>query len=49
MPAVQRQPTVLHEIARVFYGIGYTLRNLVSAEPAPYWADYLRVEREKQH
>jgi len=49
MPAVQRQTNLLYEIARVFHGVGYSLSKLFSAEPAPYWADYLRSEREKQH
>lgn len=49
MPAVQRQFSLLQEIARAVYSVGYALRKLLSAEPVPYWADYLREEREKQH
>ena len=47
MPAVQRQTSLLHEIARAIDRVGHMLRSMLPAEPAPYWTDYLREERNK--
>jgi hypothetical protein len=47
MPAVQRQTSLMHEVARFLQGLGNAIRNMLPAEPVPYWTDYLHQEREK--
>ncbi|WP_372840021.1 hypothetical protein [Phaeovulum sp.] len=49
MPAVRRQTSLMHEIAHAIHAMGQMLKNLLPAEPAPYWTDYLRAEREKNN
>jgi len=47
MPAVQRQTSLLHEVAHAIHSVGQALRSMFAAEPAPHWADYLHQERNK--
>jgi len=41
MIAIARHSGIAGDIARAFHGIGRALARFASAEPAPYWADYL--------
>jgi hypothetical protein len=45
MIAIARHSGIAGDITRALHGIGRVLARLVPAEPAPYWADYLRQTR----
>ena len=47
MPAVQTQTSLAQELARVIHSVGHAIKTILTAEPVPYWADYLRDERQK--
>ncbi len=49
MPAVQSETGLLQEIAHAIRSVGDAVRRFFAADPAPYWADYLREERRKGH
>jgi hypothetical protein len=46
MIAIARRGSIAGEIARAFHGMGRALARFASAEPAPYWADYLHQTRQ---
>ncbi len=42
MFAVQRKTGLLNEFVGAIFSIGRAIASVFSAEPVPYWTDYLR-------
>lgn len=49
MLAAQRHTGLLSEFARAVFSVGRAFAAAFSAEPAPYWTDYLRETDRRKH